>query len=59
MNVGAKWRLVDGRPFVAITLPGGFRVAIPQHYAWQLKNELERVLATRPPRWADNDHREN
>lgn len=54
MNVGAKWRRVDGRPFVAITLPGGFRVAIPQFYAWQLKNELERVLATPPPRRGDN-----
>lgn len=45
---------MDGRPFVSIALPGGFTVAIPQFFAWQLKNELERVLATAPPRGPDN-----
>lgn len=54
MNVSVKWRRVDGRPFVAISLPGGFTVAIPQYFAWQLKNELERVLATVPPLRPDN-----
>lgn len=58
-NVTARWRRVDGRPFVAITLPGGFRVSIPQYYAWQLKNALERVLATAPPRPGDNEGNRN
>ena len=59
MNVSVKWRHVDGRPFVAISLPGGFTVAIPQYFAWQLKNELERVLATAPPPRPDNGKSEN
>lgn len=59
MNVSAKWTIVDGQPFVVMTLPGGFRVALPQFFAWQLKNELERVLATAPPRRPDNDQRED
>jgi hypothetical protein len=59
MTPTAKWTRVDGRPFVQITLPGGFRVRIPQYTAWQLKNALERVLATAPPRPPDNDHRGN
>ncbi len=59
MDVSAKWTRVDGRPFVAFTLPGGFRVAVPQYTAWQLKNALERVLATPPPRGEDNRERDD
>lgn len=55
MNVDAKWQRVDGRAFIRIQLPGGFIVTIPQYTAWQLKNALERVLATQPPRPGDNE----
>lgn len=49
MNIKVKWRITDGRAFVAITLPGGFTVSIPQYTAWQLCNELQRILKTPPP----------
>lgn len=54
MNVTAEWVIVAGRPFVAVHLPGGHTVKVPQYTAWHLKNAIERVLATPPPHRADN-----
>lgn len=59
MSVNVRWRIIDGKPFVSIGLPGAFVAAITTTDAWELLHELQRVLPTRPPDQPDNGEREN
>ena len=55
MVASVRWITIDGQQRVLISIPGGTMFHVDEYTAWNLGEQLMRLMSSNPPPMPDNE----